>query len=77
MAPSLDCPFCDEPVPVRVDITGEAVEKGYVVVTDYLSSNDPIPHIEVGISLNLEKLARDIERLRKERKELDDYFGQC
>ncbi len=56
-------------IPIRVRLVGDDADNGYIIVTDYASSNDPIPHIEVSIELDLEKIAEDIGRIRKEKKE--------
>lgn len=69
MAPSLDCPIYDGQQPIHVDITIEGVKEGCAVISDYTCSNDPIPYIKVNIDIDMDKLAKDINLLIKEKKE--------
>ncbi len=56
-------------IPIRVRLVGDDADNGYVIVKDYASSNDPIPHIEVSIELDLEKIVEDMDGYIKARKE--------
>jgi hypothetical protein len=69
MVPSLDCPLYDGQQPIHVDITVEGVKEGYVVISDYTCSKDPIPYIKVSISLDLARIATDIDQFVKEKKD--------
>jgi hypothetical protein len=68
MVLSLDCPLYDGQQPIHVDITVEGVNDGYVVISDYTCSNDPIPYIKVCIGIDLDRIATDIDQLVKEKK---------
>ncbi len=68
MTASVTCPYCEEDVPVKIELENRVFED-YIEIEGYTWTSDPLPRITVCYKVDLEALARDIDRLIKEEYE--------